>query len=71
MAESALRALTNSYLMGIGQGELQSPRMSGEQAAFDPAKRNSANLMAGVGGAVVGGSALRALPPQEQERQPD
>jgi len=34
MAESALRALTNSYLMGIGQGELQSPRMSGEQAAY-------------------------------------
>lgn len=40
-------------------------------AAFDPAKRESANLMAGVGGVLAGGSALRALLPQEQERQPD
>lgn len=40
-------------------------------AAFDPANRGSANIMAGVGGALVGGSALRALLPQEQERQPD
>ena len=40
-------------------------------AAFDPAKRDSANLMAGVGGVLAGGSALRALLPQEQERQPD
>lgn len=40
-------------------------------AAFDPAKRGSSNLMAGVGGVLAGGSALRALLPQEQERQPD
>jgi hypothetical protein len=40
-------------------------------AAFDPEKRDSANLMAGVGGVLAGGSALRALLPQEQERQPD
>jgi len=40
-------------------------------AAFDPAKRESSNLTAGVGGAIVGGSALRALIPQEQERRPD
>jgi len=40
-------------------------------AAFDPEKRGSANLMAGVGGVLAGGSALRALLPQEQERQPD
>lgn len=40
-------------------------------AAFDPGKRGSANLMAGVGGVLAGGSALRALLPQEQERQPD
>lgn len=34
-------------------------------AAFDPAKRNSANLMAGIAVAPVGVSALRALIPQE------
>lgn len=37
-------------------------------AAFDPAKRNSANLMAGIMGGAVGLSALRQLmPKQEQE----
>lgn len=40
-------------------------------AAFDPAKRESANLMAGVGGAAVGLSALRGLQSDEQERKPD
>ena len=40
-------------------------------AAFDPAKRGSSNLMAGVAGAAVTSSALRALVPQEQERRPD
>jgi len=40
-------------------------------AAFDPAKRNSANLMAGVGGAAVGLSALNQLVPRNEERQPD
>jgi len=34
-------------------------------AVFDPAKRNSANLMAGIAVAPVGVSALRALIPQE------
>lgn len=40
-------------------------------AAFDPAKRGSSNLMAGVAGTAVTGSALRSLVPQEQERRPD
>lgn len=40
-------------------------------AAFDPAKRNSANLMAGVGGAAVGLSALNQLVPRNEERRPD
>jgi len=40
-------------------------------ADFDPAKRNSANLMAGVGGTAVGLSALNQLVPRNEERQPD
>lgn len=40
-------------------------------AAFDPSKRNSANLMAGVGGAAVGLSALNQLVPRNEERRPD
>jgi hypothetical protein len=36
-------------------------------AAFDPAKRNSANLMAGIAVAPIGVSALRALIPQENQ----
>jgi hypothetical protein len=36
-------------------------------AAFDPAKRNSANLMAGVMGGAVGLSALRQLMPQQEQ----
>ena len=40
-------------------------------AAFDPSKRNSANLMAGVGGLAVGLSALNQLVPRNEERQPD
>ena len=40
-------------------------------AAFDPSKRNSANLMAGVGGLAVGLSALNQLVPRNEERRPD
>jgi len=40
-------------------------------ADFDPAKRESAKLTAGVGGAAVGLSALRGLQSDEQERKPD
>ena len=40
-------------------------------AAFDPAKTGSANLMAGVGGAAVGLSALNQLVPRNEERRPD
>lgn len=40
-------------------------------AAFDPTKRSSANLMAGVGGAAVGLSALNQLVPRNEERRPD
>lgn len=59
-------------VIGYGQVAVFDPsKIRSVNAAFDPAKRNSANLMAGVGGALVGGSALRALLPQEQERQPD
>lgn len=36
-------------------------------AAFDPAKRGSANLMAGVMGGAVGLSALRQLMPQQEQ----
>ena len=36
-------------------------------AAFDPAKRKSANLMAGVMGGAVGLSALRQLMPQQEQ----
>jgi hypothetical protein len=37
------------------------------KAAFDPAKRGSANLMAGAAGAAVGLSALRQLMPQQEQ----
>lgn len=40
-------------------------------AAFDPTKSSSANLMAGVGGTAVGLSALNQLVPRNEERQPD
>lgn len=40
-------------------------------AAFDPAKTGSSNLMAGVGGAAVGLSALNQLVPRNEERRPD
>lgn len=36
-------------------------------AAFDPTKRNSANLMAGIMGGAVGLSALRQLMPQQEQ----
>ena len=39
-------------------------------AAFDPAKRNSTNLMAGAAGATIGLSALRNIQ-REEEPQPD
>jgi hypothetical protein len=39
-------------------------------AAFDPAKRNSTNLMAGAAGATIGLSALRNIQ-RDEERQPD
>jgi hypothetical protein len=39
-------------------------------AAFDPAKRGSANLMAGAAGATIGLSALRNIQ-REEEPQPD
>lgn len=39
-------------------------------AAFDPAKRGSANLMAGAAGATIGLSALRNIQ-RDEERQPD
>lgn len=40
-------------------------------AAFDPAKRGSSNLMAGAAGGAIGLSALRGLQSDEQERKPD
>lgn len=40
-------------------------------AAFDPAKTGSSNLMAGVGGLAVGLSALNQLVPRNEERRPD
>ena len=40
-------------------------------AAFDPAKTGSSNLMAEVGGAAVGLSALNQLVPRNEERRPD
>ena len=59
-------------VIGYGQVAVFDPKnIRSVNAAFDPAKRNSTNLMAGVGGVLAGGSALRALLPQEQERQPD
>jgi hypothetical protein len=39
-------------------------------AAFDPAKRGSANLMAGAAGATIGLSALRNIQ-RDEEPQPD
>jgi hypothetical protein len=39
-------------------------------AAFDPAKRDSANLMAGAAGGAIGLSALRNIQ-RDEERQPD
>jgi hypothetical protein len=39
-------------------------------AAFDPSKRGSANLMAGAAGATIGLSALRNIQ-REEEPQPD
>jgi hypothetical protein len=39
-------------------------------AAFDPAKRNSPNIMAGAAGATIGLSALRNIQ-RDEERQPD
>lgn len=39
-------------------------------AAFDPAKRGSSNLMAGAAGATIGLSALRNIQ-RDEERQPD
>jgi hypothetical protein len=39
-------------------------------AAFDPAKRGSANLMAGAAGGAIGLSALRGIQ-RDEERQPD
>lgn len=40
-------------------------------AAFDPAKTGSSNLMAEIGGAAVGLSALNQLVPRNEERRPD
>ena len=39
-------------------------------AAFDPAQRGSANLMAGAAGATIGLSALRNIQ-RDEEPQPD
>lgn len=39
----------------------------GNEGTFDPANRNSANLMAGIAVAPIGVSALRALIPQENQ----
>jgi GNAT superfamily N-acetyltransferase len=63
---------SSGKVVGYGQVAIFDPaNIRSVNAAFDPAKRDSANLMAGVGGVLAGGSALRALLPQEQERQPD
>lgn len=40
-------------------------------AAFDPAKRGSSNILAGAAGGAIGLSALRGLQSDEQERKPD
>lgn len=63
---------SSGKVVGYGQVAIFDPaNIRSVNAAFDPKKRGSANIMAGVGGVLAGGSALRALLPQEQERQPD
>lgn len=78
MQAVAFKNIRDEGIMGLGAGKraislavFDPKNIRSVNAAFDPAKRNSANLMAGVGGVLAGGSALRALLPQEQERQPD
>lgn len=46
---------------------LKSENIRSAYATFDPAKRNSSNLSAGIAGAAITGSALRALVPQEDQ----
>jgi len=61
-------------VMGLGSGRratsiavFNPSDIRSVNAAFDPAKRNSANLMAGVMGGAVGLSALRQLMPQQEQ----
>jgi hypothetical protein len=61
-------------VMGLGSGRratsiavFNPSDIRSVNAAFDPAKRNSANLMAGAAGAAVGLSALRQLMPQQEQ----
>lgn len=78
MQAVAFKNIKDEGMMGLGSGKpaislavFDPANIRSINAAFDPAKRGSSNLMAGVGGVLAGGSALRALLPQEQERQPD
>jgi len=61
-------------IMGLGSGRkatsiavFDPADIRSVNAAFDPAKRKSANIMAGAAGAAVGLSALRQLMPQQDQ----
>lgn len=77
--ESGMKAVVfknirDEGLMGLGRGKrantvavFDPSNIRSVNAAFDPAKRNSSNLMAGVMGGAVGLSALRQLMPQQEQ----
>lgn len=74
MQAVAFKNIRDEGVMGLGQGKramslavFDPTNIRSVNAAFDPAKRNSANLMAGIAVAPIGVSALRALIPQENQ----
>lgn len=74
MQAVAFKNIRDEGVMGLGSGRsatslavFDPKNIRSVNAAFDPAKRNSANLTAGIMGGAVGLSALRQLMPQQEQ----
>jgi len=74
MQAVAFKNIRDEGVMGLGSGRsatslavFDPKNIRSVNAAFDPAKRNSANLTAGIMGGTVGLSALRQLMPQQEQ----
>ena len=74
MQAVAFKNIRDEGVMGLGSGRsatslavFDPKNIRSVNAAFDPTKRNSANLTAGIMGGTVGLSALRQLMPQQEQ----